>query len=37
MAVSNTLQHTMQWFQCNSEIVALGLYDDAELKEYFFI
>ncbi|MEE0590689.1 MAG: hypothetical protein UC738_11090 [Bacteroides stercoris] len=26
---------TDQWFQCNSEITALGMYDDAELREYF--
>lgn len=26
---------TDQWFSCNSQIVALGLYDDAELREYF--
>lgn len=26
---------TDQWFKCNSEIKALGIYDDAELREYF--
>lgn len=26
---------TNQWFQCNSEITALGMYDDTELREYF--
>lgn len=26
---------TDQWFLCNSEIIALGMYDDAELREYF--
>lgn len=26
---------TDQWFRCNNQIVALGIYDDAELREYF--
>lgn len=26
---------TDQWFQCNSEVKVLGIYDDAELREYF--
>lgn len=26
---------TNQWFQCNTQITPLGIYDDAELREYF--
>ena len=26
---------TDQWYQCNNEVKALGIYDDEELREYF--